>query len=56
MPFGTVFRVVDRSSGDLELIEDPQTYLTSAFFTGIGDSDSDEEMKDNRDIIDNNTN
>ena len=55
-PFGTVFRVVDRQSGDLEVVEDPQTYLTSAFFTGIDDSESDEEAKDNRDIIDDNTN
>jgi hypothetical protein len=30
--------------------------MTSAFFTGIDDSESDEEMKDNRDIVDDNTN
>jgi tRNA (adenine58-N1)-methyltransferase non-catalytic subunit len=55
-PFNTVFRVLDRASGELEVVDDPQTYLTSAFFTGIDDSESDEEMKDNRAIVDDNTN
>ena len=61
-PFFTVFKVEDRASGELSVIEDPQTSLTSVFFTGIDDycSDSDEEAKnetrDNRGIVDDNTN
>ena len=36
-PFNTVFAVDDRQSGKLSVVTDPQSVLTSAFFTGIED-------------------
>ena len=48
--FNTHFMVTDRQKGTLSLITEPQSNLTREFFVGAED-DSDEEEKDNRNII-----
>ena len=52
-PFGTVFSVKDRHTGELEVIKDPRIMLTKAFLEEIAFDDSDDgvEGKDNRDIV-----
>jgi len=51
-PFGTMFSVKDRHTGDLEIITDPRPVLTKAFLEEVAFDSSDDgiEGKDNRDI------
>ena len=62
-PWESCYSVVDRHTGDLEEIQEPQTAITHEFFTGL-DNDDDapddvaaagEERKDNRNVVDDNT-
>jgi len=63
-PWETVFSVLDRDSGALKEIDEPQLQLTNEFFTGLDLDDNapeennapiTEELKDNRLMVDNNT-
>ena len=42
-PFETVFSVVDRQSGALTEIQEPQTDITNEFFTGLDDFEGAED-------------
>lgn len=62
-PWETAFSVVDRQSGALKEIDEPQSQMTSEFFTGLNLEENDqeetnapmtEEIKDNRLMVDNN--
>lgn len=51
-PFGTVFEVTDRNTGDLEIVTDPRILLTKDFIEDMGEDDDEEpNVKDNRDIV-----
>ena len=43
-PFETVFSVLDRQSGALSEIQEPQTDITHEFFTGLDDFEGAEDQ------------
>jgi len=60
--YDSVFSVVDRQSGELKEVTEPQSTVTHEFFTGLDDGDAPdedapmvtEELKDNRNMKDDN--
>jgi tRNA (adenine58-N1)-methyltransferase non-catalytic subunit len=51
-PFGTIFEVQDRHTGELAVVTDPREYLTKAFLEEVAFGDDDGvDGKDNRDIV-----
>ena len=51
-PYGTIFEVTDRNTGELQVVEDPREFLTKSFLEEFNPEAEDQaEGKDNRDIV-----